>query len=97
MATLRRDRARLIRLVEQEQQRALHDLLTGLPNLRAFEEHMGLILARAARAGTAVCIGYVDLDKPASHPRLRNGLTLTNARPKLRSAFAEPNVAETLQ
>lgn len=41
---------------------ANHDAVTGLPNRRLFNEHLGLALARARRAGRAVALLYLDLD-----------------------------------
>ena len=39
-----------------------HDLLTGLPNRRVLEDHLGLALARARRTGTAVGVLNIGLD-----------------------------------
>jgi diguanylate cyclase (GGDEF)-like protein/PAS domain S-box-containing protein len=41
---------------------AYHDPLTGLPNRMLFREHLDVALRRAARAGTAVAVCFVDLD-----------------------------------
>jgi diguanylate cyclase (GGDEF)-like protein/PAS domain S-box-containing protein len=41
---------------------AYHDPLTGLPNRMLFREHLEVALLRAARAGTAVAVCFVDLD-----------------------------------
>ncbi|WP_354697586.1 hypothetical protein DSM112329_03221 [Paraconexibacter sp. AEG42_29] len=41
---------------------ANHDPVTDLPNRRLFGEHLELALARAARAGHAVGLLYLDLD-----------------------------------
>jgi diguanylate cyclase (GGDEF)-like protein/PAS domain S-box-containing protein len=41
---------------------AYHDPLTGLPNRMLFREHLEVALRRAARAGTAVAVCFVDLD-----------------------------------
>jgi diguanylate cyclase (GGDEF)-like protein/PAS domain S-box-containing protein len=41
---------------------AYHDALTGLPNRALLSEHLALALARAARAGTACALLYLDLD-----------------------------------
>ena len=49
-------------LAEQERETAHQDPLTGLPNLRGFEAHLTLAIARATRASHPLCIGYVDLD-----------------------------------
>jgi len=54
--------ARLDLLHQRERELARTDALTGLPNSRAFLEALDTELARAARSGDAVCVGYVDLD-----------------------------------
>jgi diguanylate cyclase len=41
---------------------ALTDSLTGLPNRRAFQDELGRLLARAARDGSYVIVGMIDLD-----------------------------------
>lgn len=41
---------------------ALTDSLTGLPNRRALRDELGRLLARAARDGSHVIVGMVDLD-----------------------------------
>jgi diguanylate cyclase (GGDEF)-like protein/PAS domain S-box-containing protein len=41
---------------------AYHDPLTGLPNRMLFGEHLEVALRRAARAGAAVAVCFVDLD-----------------------------------
>ncbi len=61
-AVLRRDRRRLQELLEQANESARTDPLTGLPNLRAFQESIDKALARARRGGQAVCMAYLDLD-----------------------------------
>jgi diguanylate cyclase (GGDEF)-like protein len=38
------------------------DDLTGLPNRRAWDEHLGRELARAKRLGTSLCVAMLDLD-----------------------------------
>ena len=40
----------------------LTDTLTGLPNRRMLLEELGQLLARGARSGTTVLVGFVDLD-----------------------------------
>lgn len=42
--------------------RALHDALTGLPNQDLFWDRCEQALARAARSGTGMAVGYLDLD-----------------------------------
>jgi diguanylate cyclase (GGDEF)-like protein/PAS domain S-box-containing protein len=41
---------------------AYHDALTGLPNRRKFEDHLGPALARARRNGKGAALLYFDLD-----------------------------------
>ncbi|HVE10288.1 MAG TPA: sensor domain-containing diguanylate cyclase [Paraburkholderia sp.] len=41
---------------------ALTDSLTGLPNRRALRDELGRLLARAARDGSYVIVGMIDLD-----------------------------------
>jgi diguanylate cyclase len=41
---------------------ALTDSLTGLPNRRALRDELGRLLARAARDGSYVMVGMIDLD-----------------------------------
>jgi diguanylate cyclase (GGDEF)-like protein/PAS domain S-box-containing protein len=42
---------------------AYHDRLTGLPNRTMFEQHLDLVLARAAHDATAAAVLYLDVDK----------------------------------
>lgn len=51
----RRDEAQISHL-------AYHDALTGLPNRRKFEDHLGPALARAHRNGKGAALLYFDLD-----------------------------------
>ena len=53
------DRAELLARLERA---ARTDDLTGLPNRRAWDEHLGRELARAERHGTSVCVAMLDLD-----------------------------------
>ena len=41
---------------------ARHDLLTGLPNRKAFDQHLGHRLAQAERQGTRLMLMRIDLD-----------------------------------
>lgn len=41
---------------------AQHDFLTGLPNRRTFLERLEAELARSARQGSALAVGFLDLD-----------------------------------
>ena len=54
--------ARLSELLEGAEKLARTDPLTGLPNRRAFIERLSAELAHARRAGTPVCIAYIDID-----------------------------------
>ena len=49
-------------LLDQLQQEAQTDELTGLPNRRRWREELEREMARARRSGHALCIGMVDLD-----------------------------------
>jgi diguanylate cyclase (GGDEF)-like protein len=51
----RRDEAQIAYL-------AYHDPLTGLPNRRKFDDHLGSALARAQRSGETLALLYFDLD-----------------------------------
>ncbi|WP_447733616.1 diguanylate cyclase domain-containing protein [Rhodanobacter soli] len=61
---LRQHAQRHALLQEQERQTylALHDDLTGLPNRRALDRHLEIVLARARRRGRLVAVGMLDLD-----------------------------------
>ncbi|MDJ0706513.1 MAG: EAL domain-containing protein [Leptolyngbyaceae cyanobacterium MO_188.B28] len=43
--------------------RALHDLLTGLPNRMLFNEQLTLALPNAARSGDSLAVMFLDLDR----------------------------------
>ena len=58
-ATIASEREELLGLLEVV---ARTDELTGLPNRRAWEEALTRELARAERAGTPLCVGFIDLD-----------------------------------
>ncbi|MDE7548103.1 EAL domain-containing protein [Acetobacter fabarum] len=53
---------RLEKLQNEDARRARHDPLTGLPNRLALEEYMPQVMARAARQGSSVAVGVLDLD-----------------------------------
>jgi diguanylate cyclase (GGDEF)-like protein len=50
------------KLLERLERAARTDDLTGLPNRRAWDEHLTRELARAERQGTMVCVAMLDLD-----------------------------------
>jgi diguanylate cyclase (GGDEF)-like protein len=52
-------RAERLSPIEKE---AVHDVLTGLPNRRAFEQRLGSEVARARRHGGALALCLLDLD-----------------------------------
>src|SRR5438552_9596143 len=54
--------ARLAELLTGAETLARTDVLTGLPNRRAFLERLGDELTRAKRSGGPVCIAYLDVD-----------------------------------
>ncbi len=69
VAAVRHDRDRLRELnkqledaLQRESQSARRDLMSGLPNSRAFEETLSRELARSSRESTAFGIGYMDVD-----------------------------------
>jgi diguanylate cyclase (GGDEF)-like protein/PAS domain S-box-containing protein len=65
MVDLRRRRdieAKNAALVSQLEQQALTDVLTGLPNRRAFNLEAARVMARAKREGWSVTVGIVDID-----------------------------------
>jgi diguanylate cyclase (GGDEF)-like protein len=49
--------------IEHNKYLALHDELTGLPNLRLFEDRLNGALERARRTGTIAALLLVDLDR----------------------------------
>jgi diguanylate cyclase (GGDEF)-like protein len=46
----------------EEEHKAMHDALTGLPNRRYLSEWLGMALAAARRAGQPLAVLYFDLD-----------------------------------
>src|SRR5205823_337984 len=52
----------LIEAADLLAQAALHDPLTGLPNRKAFQDHLDVALARAEREGGVVGVLFIDLD-----------------------------------
>ena len=42
---------------------AYHDRLTGLPNRAMFDQHLGLVLARARHDGGAAALLFMDIDR----------------------------------
>ena len=57
-----RDISELHDLAQRMEFQARHDVLTGLPNRRALEEHLSRAISRASRNGTALAVGLFDLD-----------------------------------
>jgi diguanylate cyclase (GGDEF)-like protein/PAS domain S-box-containing protein len=49
-------------LLEQLERQAMSDVLTGLPNRRAFEMEAARVVARAKRSGAAITVGIADID-----------------------------------
>jgi len=58
-ASIAIERTKLLARLEQA---ARTDDLTGLPNRRAWDEHLARELARATRVGTSLCVAMIDLD-----------------------------------
>ena len=58
-ASIAIERTKLLARLEQA---ARTDDLTGLPNRRAWDEHLARELARAKRVGTSLCVAMLDLD-----------------------------------
>jgi diguanylate cyclase (GGDEF)-like protein len=52
----------LLEAADQLAQAALRDPLTGLPNRKAFQDHLDVAIARAAREGGVVGVLFIDLD-----------------------------------
>jgi diguanylate cyclase (GGDEF)-like protein len=50
------------KLLARLEQAARTDDLTGLPNRRAWDEHLGREMARARRVGASLCVAMLDLD-----------------------------------
>ena len=49
--------------IEHNKHLALHDVLTGLPNRRLFQDRLSLTLERARRTGTRAALLVLDLDR----------------------------------
>ncbi len=49
--------------IEHNKHLALHDVLTGLPNRRLFEDRLAIALERARRTGTQAALLVLDLDR----------------------------------
>jgi diguanylate cyclase (GGDEF)-like protein/PAS domain S-box-containing protein len=49
-------------LIEEKEQMARSDALTGLPNRRALDDQLPREMARALRAGSPLCLAIVDID-----------------------------------
>lgn len=60
---LEQDGEQLRQRLEQTQQEAMQDALTGLPNRKAYEEHIAAEVARSRRYGTPLSIVVWDVDK----------------------------------
>jgi diguanylate cyclase (GGDEF)-like protein len=58
-ASIAIERTKLLARLEQA---ARTDDLTGLPNRRAWDEHLGRELARAKRVDSSLCVAMMDLD-----------------------------------
>jgi diguanylate cyclase (GGDEF)-like protein len=58
-ASIAIERTKLLARLERA---ARTDDLTGLPNRRAWDEHLARELARAQRVGTSLCVAMLDLD-----------------------------------
>ncbi len=57
-----RDITHLRELSERLEFQALHDVLTGIPNRRALDQHLPQAIARARRTGSRLAVGIIDLD-----------------------------------
>jgi diguanylate cyclase (GGDEF)-like protein len=53
----------LERAKQQSDHSANHDLLTGLPNRRAFHNKLDSLINRSTEDGTASCLLFIDLDR----------------------------------
>src|SRR5206468_10420956 len=58
----RRSSDLLIRLKDQAQELALHDVLTGLPNRILLEDRLQFAMAQCERTQTKLGIVFIDLD-----------------------------------
>ncbi|HUY01803.1 MAG TPA: EAL domain-containing protein [Rhodocyclaceae bacterium] len=79
---------------------ARHDALTGLPNRRQFEEHLGRALARARRQGTPLAVCMLDIDdfKPVNDRlgHLAGDALLRQAALRLRDALRQSDLVARL-
>jgi diguanylate cyclase (GGDEF)-like protein len=62
IASLKRERQRLQESLRSESVLARTDLLTGLPNTRAFLERLTAEISRVRRKSGPICVAYLDLD-----------------------------------
>ncbi len=62
VAIIERDRTREVHLLEEMQQLALYDSLTGLPNRRLFYESLETAMAQAQRNDWLLALLFFDLD-----------------------------------
>ena len=78
---------------EQLRAQALYDGLTGLPNRRLLQDHLGLALAGNARSGRHAALLFLDLDgfKPLNdrHGHQAGDQLLTQAGARLRACIRE--------
>ena len=59
---IHRDVTQVRRMADRLSFESRHDDLTGLPNRRSLESHLDRVLIRAARLGTSIAVGVLDLD-----------------------------------
>lgn len=61
--TLEKDGVHLQQSLEQTQQEAMQDALTGLPNRKAYEERIAMEIARCRRYKSGLALAVFDVDK----------------------------------